>query len=122
MRDNALELLTVWKINIGISLEPNREEQELAMTLSKAYLEWKQETEQQALQRGLQQGVQQERQTTIEQFLTAKFGELDEQLAAIVQPFSALPSPEYATLLMQVATLSRDALLARFEDAVDRNP
>ena len=132
LRANTLELLTVWKINIEMSPEVQREEQELAMTLSKAYLEWKQETEQQALQRGiqqgvqqglqqgLQQGVQQERQATIEQFLTAKFGELDDRLAAIVQPFSALPTPEYAALLMQLAKLSQEALLAKFEDASDR--
>ena len=120
LRANALELLTVWKINMEINLEAEGEERELAMVLSKAYLEWKQETEQQALQRGiqqgLQQGLQQERQATIEQFLTAKFGGLDDRLAAIVQPFAALPSPEYAALLMQVANLSREELLARFNE------
>ncbi len=96
--------------------ELEREEQELAMTLPKAYLEWKQETLQRGIQQGLQQGLQQERQATIKQFLTAKFGELDDRLAAIVQPFAALPSAEYAALLMQVANLSREELLARFNE------
>ena len=90
------------------------------MTLSQAYLEWKQETEQrgiqQGVQQGIQQGAQQERQTTIENFLKARFGTLDDRLVAIIPPFAALPPQEYAALLMQLTQLSREALLEKFRD------
>ena len=119
-RANALELLTIWKIIIETDADANAEEREFAMTLSQAYLEWKQETEQrgiqQGVQQGIQQGAQQERQTTIENFLKARFGPLDDRLVAIIQPFAALPSQEYAALLMQLTQLSREALLEKFRD------
>ncbi len=76
------------------------------MTLSQAHLEWKQTTQSEA--------IQQARQQTIENFLKARFGVLDEQLAAIVQPFAKLPAQAYSALLLQPATLSREALLAKF--------
>jgi len=46
--------------------------------------------------------------------LKMRFGSLDEQLAAIVQPFAQLPSEEYARLLLQFHALSREELLAKF--------
>lgn len=47
--------------------------------------------------------------------LLARFGEFDSQLAAIVQPILNLPAIEYAGLLLQFSSLSREDLLARFE-------
>ncbi len=81
------------------------------MTLSKAYLEWKETT--------LQQGVQQERRHTVENFLRVRFGALDEDLLAVVQPFAELPAQEYAALLLRLANLSREALLAKFGDKAE---
>ena len=127
LRANALELLTIWKINIELSAAVDEEDRKLAMTLSKAYLEWKETTLQQGVQQGIQQGIQQgvqqgiqqERRNTIENFLKARFGLLDEALVAIVQPFSELSFQEYTALLMRLTNLSREELLAKFNDASD---
>ena len=136
-RANILELLTVWKISIELSAEADEEDRKIAMNLSKAYLEWKENTFQegvqqgiqqgvqqgiqQGVQQGIQQGVQQERQNTIENFLKARFEVLDDRLMEIVEPFSMLPAQEYTVLLLQLANLSREELLAKFDDR-DRNP
>ncbi|MBW4505633.1 MAG: hypothetical protein KME64_03865 [Scytonematopsis contorta HA4267-MV1] len=53
------------------------------------------------------EGIQTERQN----FLRAKFGTLDEELVAIMEPLLALPSEEFALLLLNS---SREDLLARF--------
>jgi len=46
--------------------------------------------------------------------LRAKFGELDEELTAIIEPLLALPPADSTTLLLQLSNLSRAELLARF--------
>ena len=114
LRTNALKLLTTWKISIEIDADANEEERKFAMTLSQAYLEWEQKTEQRGLQRGLQQGAQQNQLDTVQTALKVRFGALDEQLVAIVQPFAQLPSEEYARLLLQLHGLSREELLVKF--------
>ncbi|MBW4504910.1 MAG: hypothetical protein KME64_00085 [Scytonematopsis contorta HA4267-MV1] len=76
------------------------------MNLSQAYLEWEQDTE----QRGKQEGQRQ----VVENLLLARFGEVDSQLAAIIQPILSLPPQEYASLLLQLSNLSREELLTRF--------
>ncbi|WP_017749283.1 hypothetical protein [Scytonema hofmannii] len=43
-----------------------------------------------------------------------RFGTVDEELAAAIQPIADLPSQEYAALLLQLPNLSREDLLARF--------
>ncbi|MBD2774091.1 hypothetical protein ICL16_18925 [Iningainema sp. BLCCT55] len=80
------------------------------MNLSQAYLEWEQQTE----LRGVERGKEQERREIVENLLLARFGVLDSQLAAIVQPILNLPATEYAALLLQFSSLSREDLLARF--------
>ena len=64
----------------------------------------------QAQQQGLQQGLQQGQRRLIESLLRSRFGELDSQLAAIIDPILALPPEEFTPLLLQ---LSREELLAR---------
>jgi len=44
-----------------------------------------------------------------------EFGFIDEQLAAVIQPVLNLTSHEYTTLLLQLSSLSREQLLARFQ-------
>jgi hypothetical protein len=73
------------------------------MNLSTAYLEWREAT----LEEGLQQGQRQ----VVENLLKARFGELDDEIAARVPEIIKLPVEEYAPLLVQ---LSRQALLERF--------
>ncbi|WP_407884265.1 hypothetical protein [Scytonema sp. NUACC26] len=47
--------------------------------------------------------------------LLARFGKLDSELMTIIQPILNLPATEYALLLLQFSSLSREDLLARFE-------
>ncbi|MDY6901396.1 MAG: hypothetical protein SWZ49_25465 [Cyanobacteriota bacterium] len=58
--------------------------------------------------------MQQERRQLLENLLKARFGELDEQLAAIIEPMLQLPPQEYASLLLQLPNLQREELLERF--------
>jgi hypothetical protein len=102
-RSRILKLLATWKISMEVSNLVEQEDRELIMTLSQAYLEWEQETE----RRGMQQG----QRKVVENLLKVRFGELDEQLAAIIEPMLQLPPQEYAGLLLQ---LSREELLRRF--------
>ncbi|MBW4505105.1 MAG: hypothetical protein KME64_01080 [Scytonematopsis contorta HA4267-MV1] len=113
-RSAALKLLATWKISMEVSNEVDLEERELIMNLSKAYLEWEQETELRGLERGMERGMEQERRQLLENLFLARFGEVDPQLATIVQPILNLPPQEYASLLLQLSSLSREELLARF--------
>lgn len=117
-RSAVLKLLATWKITMGVSNEVDLEERELIMNLSQAYLEWEQETKQQGIQQGVQQGVQQgieqERYQLLENLLSERFGEVDSQLSAIAPAILNLPPKEYASLLLQLSSLSREELLMRF--------
>lgn len=114
-RSAVVKLLATWKVSIEVSSEIDAEQRELIMNLSQAYLEWEQETELRGVERGKEIGKEQERREIVENLLLARFGELDSQLAAIVQPILNLPANEYAGLLLQFSSLSREDLLARFE-------
>jgi hypothetical protein len=67
-----------------------------------------------ATREGRELGIQQERRTIIENLLRVRFGALDEQLSAIIDPLLALPAEEFAPILLQLSSLSREELLARF--------
>jgi hypothetical protein len=103
----ALKLLASWKVSIEAKAEIDREERELIMTLSQAYLEWEEKTQQQSLQQGLTQG----QRIVVENLLKLRFGELDKQLAGIIPNLLDLPAEEYTRLLLQS---SREELLRRF--------
>jgi len=110
-RYTILKLLGTWKITMEISNEIDVEDRELIMNLTPAYLEWERITE----LRGLERGKEQERRQIVENLLLARFGFIDEQLAAVIQPVLNLTSHEYTTLLLQLSSLSREQLLARFQ-------
>jgi hypothetical protein len=82
------------------------EERRILMVLSQAYQEWEQQTR--------RQGLQQERQAAIASLMRLRFGEVDEDLQAIIPALTNLPAEEYTQLLWQ---LSRDELLQRFTDS-----
>jgi hypothetical protein len=88
----------------------NDEDRELIMTLSPAYLkqreEWRQE--------GLQTGRQEELRLIVGSLLTARFGNLDEQLLAVVTPIMELSLTERTDLFLNLSQLSREELLAKF--------
>lgn len=76
------------------------------MELSPLYL--------QRLEEATQQGIQQGQRVVVENLLRARFGSLDDQLEAIIEPVLELPSEEFTRLLLQLSNLSREDLLARF--------
>ncbi|MEO1433822.1 MAG: flagellar assembly protein H [Cyanobacteria bacterium J06633_8] len=109
-RSTILQLLATWKISIEASSLVEQEDRELIMQLSQAYLEWEQKTE----RRGIEQGMEQGQRQVVENLLKARFGELDEQLLAIIEPMLQLPPQEYASLLLELSSLQREELLERF--------
>jgi flagellar biosynthesis/type III secretory pathway protein FliH len=117
-----VEILASWRKNIEINTNINDEDRELIMTLSPAYLkqreEWRQEGLQTGLQTGLQKGLQTGRQEELRlivgSLLTARFGNLDEQLLAVVTPIMELSLTERTDLFLNLSQLSREELLAKF--------
>jgi len=61
--------------------------------------------------RGEQRGIQQGERLIVNNLLQVRFGAVDEELAAIIEPLLALPPEEFTPMLLQ---LSREDLLARF--------
>lgn len=119
LRNCTLELLANWRINIESTGNLDEEDRALIMQLLPAYVQWREETlregRQEGMQAGMQVGVQTERRTTLESLLRLRFGSLDDQLSAIIEPLVQLSTEDYARLLLQLSNLSREELLARFE-------
>lgn len=92
----------------------NDEDRELIMTLSPAYLKQREEWRQEGLQTGLQTGRQEELRLIVGSLLTARFGNLDEQLLAVVTPIMELSLTERTDLFLNLSQLSREELLAKF--------
>jgi len=123
LRGVVLELLSNLKaiLEVNQNLEP--EEQDLIMRLSPLYEQRLAEATQQGIEQGIErgiergieqgigQGVRQGQRIFVENLLRAKFGELDEELTAIIEPLLALPPADSTALLLH---LSRAELLARF--------
>lgn len=102
-RERILRLLTSWKVSIELAGLLDREEEDLLMALSQAYLEWEQATE--------QRGEQRAKREAVESMLKVRFGELDEALGMIVPQLLSLSIEEYTALVLQQ---SREQLIERF--------
>jgi hypothetical protein len=97
----------------------DQDDQELIMKLSQMYQQQLEEIKKQERQEGLQEGekrgldrgIERERRAMIESILQVRFGEVDSQLATIINPLIAMKREEFTPLLLQ---LSREELLARF--------
>jgi hypothetical protein len=118
IRTNALELFYQLQENLGLN-QSLAEDRELVMRLRPLFQERlaeverlaEQRGEQRGERRGEQRGKQEGRQLVVENLLRFRFGSLDEELSAIIEPLLALPPEEFTPLLVQ---LSREELLARF--------
>ncbi|HEY9851774.1 MAG TPA: hypothetical protein V6D28_20040 [Leptolyngbyaceae cyanobacterium] len=109
-RSVVLELLSNLKTILEVSQNLEPEERDLIMRLSPLY----EQRLADATQQGIEQGIEQGQRIFVENLLRAKFGELDEELTAIIEPFLALPPTDSTALLLQLSNLSRAELLARF--------
>ncbi|GAA6615087.1 hypothetical protein [Scytonema sp. NUACC26] len=106
-RQNLIELLFSWRISVQQNQQDMTEEDvEIMMNFREVY-----ERERTNI---LQQGLQQGQRQVVENLLKVRFGFLDEELSSIVEPMLQLPSNEYSSLLLQLSSLSREDLLARF--------
>ncbi|WP_224093073.1 hypothetical protein [Nostoc sp. MS1] len=81
------------------------------MRLSATYEQKLSEAKQEGFRKGFQEGIQTERRQVIENILQVRFGTLDAELIAIIEPLLLLTPQEYIPLLLQ---LSRQELLGRF--------
>jgi hypothetical protein len=119
-RQAVLSLLLSFKKHLAVTQGLDRGERSLIMRLEPLFdqemEQIKQEYEQRIQQQSqtYEQRIQQEHQTIIEGLLQFRFGSIDEELAAIIEPFAALPSAEYSALILQLSNLSREELLTRF--------
>jgi flagellar biosynthesis/type III secretory pathway protein FliH len=93
--------------NLQVTQNQNEEDRELLMRLAPLY----QQDREQAIQEGEQRGIQQGERLVVENLLKVRFGEIDNQLQAIIEPLLALPPEEFTRLLLQ---LSREELIDRF--------
>jgi hypothetical protein len=116
-RTNALKLLYNLQRNLGINQSLEAEDRELIMRLAPLYEQDREqairEGEQRGIQQGMQQGMQQGERLVVENLLRVRFGLLDEQLTAIIEPLLTLTPEEFTPLLLQ---LSREELIARFNE------
>ncbi|GAA6615091.1 hypothetical protein [Scytonema sp. NUACC26] len=107
LRQNLIELLFSWRISVQQDRQEMTEEDlEIMMNFREVY-----ERERTNI---LQQGLQEGQRQVVENLLKVRFGVLDEELSGIVEPMLQLPSNEYSILLLQLSSLSREDLLARF--------
>jgi hypothetical protein len=122
LRSKAIDLLVNLKTTLEVGQNIDQEDRDLIMRLSPIYEQRLAEARQEGVQQGIQiyeqrlaeatqQGIQTERRITIENLLRVRFGTLDEELVAIIEPMVVLPPEEFTRLLVQS---SREELLARF--------
>ncbi|MDP5016028.1 MAG: hypothetical protein NWQ43_01735 [Dolichospermum sp.] len=105
-----LEMFASWHKNLELNSNVSEEEKELIMSLSPAYLKQREEWRQEGLQEGRQEGLR----LIVVSLLTERFGNLDEELSAIVTSIMELSLTERTEVLLQLSNLSREELLARF--------
>ena len=104
-RENLLEILADWRKNLELRDNLSREEEEVIMNLSPAYLQqiedWKQE------------GKQEGQLLLITSLLEGRFGSLDAELSGVVEKIANIPISERTELLLSLGNLSREELLQR---------
>ncbi|MEC4812523.1 MAG: hypothetical protein SAK29_04495 [Scytonema sp. PMC 1069.18] len=108
-RQATLELLYTLKQNLVTTQnsQPQEDDRALVMRLAPLY----QQDRELARQEGRAEGVHQERRLVVENLLRVRFGSIDTELSAIVEPLMALSPEEFTPLLLQ---RSRAELIAQF--------
>ncbi|OBQ10507.1 MAG: hypothetical protein AN482_09565 [Anabaena sp. LE011-02] len=96
-----------FKLNNTKEHDIDQDDQELIMKLSEMYQQQLAEIKKQERE----EGILRERRAMIESILQVRFGELDSELATIIDQVIAMTREEFTPLLLQ---LSREELLARF--------
>lgn len=97
-RESVLELLMSWKISLEVTGQFQREEQNLMVELSQAYLEWKQQTQ--------QQGAIQGSRSLVLRLLTRRVGELPESVRSQIDTLSLTQLEALGEALLDFENLS----------------
>jgi len=114
--DRLMEIFASWRKNLELNSDVNDQEaRELIMSLSPAYLKQREEWKQEGIEEGRQEGQKDGQRLMVESLLAVRFGNLDEELSAIVSPLMELSLTERTQLLLNLSNLSREELLARFK-------
>ena len=113
--ERLVEIFASWRKNLELNSSVSDEERELIMSLSPAYLKQREEWKQEGIEEGRQQGQKDGQRLMVESLLAVRFGNLDEELSAIVSPLMELSLTERTQLLLNLSNLSREELLARFK-------
>ena len=106
VRRNVLEMVYRWRISVMTQTDLTEDDQELIMNLTEAY--------QEARAQAVQEGVEQERRQVVENLLRFRFGSVDEELSRVVDNLLQLAPDDFARFLLELSSLSREELLARF--------
>jgi hypothetical protein len=93
--------------NLRVNQQLENDDRELIMRLEPLY----QQDREQAKLEGRQEGRIDGECLVVENLLQVRFGTLDDELSAILEPILALPPSEFTPLLMQ---LSKEELITRF--------
>jgi flagellar biosynthesis/type III secretory pathway protein FliH len=114
--DRLMEIFASWRKNLELNSDVNDQEaRELIMSLSPAYLKQREEWKQEGIEEGRQEGQKDGQRLIVESLLAVRFGNLDEELSAIVSPLMELSLTERIQLLLNLSNLSREELLAMFK-------
>ena len=101
LKGNVLELIYDLFVRLEANQELEGEDTELIMELSPLY------------QQRLDNAVRQGKRLLIENLLRFRFGQLDEELSAVIEPLLEIPAEEISPFLIQ---FSREELIARFRN------
>ncbi|NER87124.1 hypothetical protein [Moorena sp. SIO3A2] len=117
-RELIMQLSQIYQQRLELATELGKQEglvqgkqEGLVQGKQEGLVQGKQEGLVQGKQEGLVQGRQNERRSMVTYLLRSRFGELDQELLAIIEPLMALSPEEFTPLLLQ---LSRLELLTRF--------
>ncbi|WP_373524677.1 hypothetical protein [Nostoc sp.] len=106
VRQNVLDIVYRWRISVMTQTDLTEDDQELIMNLTEAY--------QEARAQAVQEGVQLERRQVVENLLRFRFDSVDEELSRVVDSLLQLAPDDFARFLLELSSLSREELLARF--------
>ncbi|MFN7285041.1 MAG: hypothetical protein ACK5UF_17110, partial [Dolichospermum sp.] len=115
-RENLLEILADWRKNLELRDNLSREEEEVIMNLSPAYLQQIEDWKREGKQEGKQEGKEEERFSLITSLLEGRFGSLDAELSGVVEKIAKFPISERTQLLLSLGNLSREELLQRLRN------
>ncbi|MGK7904650.1 MAG: hypothetical protein AB4352_25245 [Hormoscilla sp.] len=109
--EKILDVVQKWYTALQGKQLKSEDEQELIMEITATFSEWEQAT----LQRGLERGKVEMKRQFIENFLVARFGAIDETLAATIEPLLKLSMAKLTVLMLELSSLEREEFLARLQ-------